>query len=215
MTPDWGVVKALRRIDPKLSVRWVKERGVWGVFHDAPYPARLDALVRENGTQIQLELLKRGYVVTRGCAEEYAWLQIQDATLVFYVTEEDGSYRPLDNRVVEKMMRMDSFRRNFSIKDWKDFMNVKARAQKEMRERTWEDFNQQVHKDKVYKQQMAEALRGDSHLRSVGVTQPEKEPRYSLAELRQGGEQENADTECDTRSDIGEGLREAVGPVGA
>jgi hypothetical protein len=216
MTPDRGVVKALKRIDPKLSVRFVEKCGRWGVFHDAPYPAQVDKTVSENAVKIQLDLLQRGYVVTKACAEEYAWLQLQDYTLVFYVTEEDGSYRPLDNRVIEKMMRMDSFRKNFGVEDWKRYMNAKAQIQKDLREKAWEDYNQYAHKDKVYKQQMAEALRGDPHLRSVNVTQPDRPPRYSLEALRAEREGEvDAATECGSKGSVGKGVCQASAAAGA
>jgi hypothetical protein len=203
MTPDRHIAEQLRRIDPKLSARWVKERGRWGVFYDAPFPGQVDKVVRENGLQLQLDLMKRGYVCTKRVCEEMAWFQLQDYSLVFYVCEEDGSYRPLDMRAIEKMRRMNYFRDNMGVKDWKQFMNAKADAQKRLRELAWEDFNTQVGKDRIYHEHMTDALRGDPHLRSVGVSQPEKPARYG----RNEGESD-AVNQCDTGHVDGEGVFE-------
>jgi hypothetical protein len=186
MKAEPAVVKALKAIDPKLSVQFVKTArgGRWGVFHDLPYWDRVGKTVERNATELQTELLKRGYVTTRRVCEEYAHQQILDAKLVFYVAEDDGSYRPLDMRVVEKMQRMDYFRRNWDLKDWREYLNAKAQLAKDTREHAWQDHVDYVAKDRVYREQMADALRGDSHSRSVNVTQPDKPARYPIKETR-------------------------------
>lgn len=184
MKPDRAIVRALRRIDPLLSVRWLKPKGLWAVFHDLPLNENIDQAVRTRGVEIQNELLKRGYVSTRRVCEEYALLQIHDQHLVFYVCEDDGSFRPLDMRVVEKMQRMDWFRRNWELKNWKEYMTAKTEVQRELRERSWNDHCEYVKRDPVYRAQVVDALRGDPHTRAINVTQPDKPARYPIAETQ-------------------------------
>ena len=186
MKADPAVAKALKRIDPKLSVHFVQTArgGRWGVFHDLPYWDRVDKAVHKNATELQTELLKRGYVTTRRVCEEYAHQQILDTKLVFYVAEDDGSFRPLDMRVCEKMQRMDYFRRNWDLKDWTQYLDAKAQLAKDTREHAWQDHVDYVERDPRYREYMVDALRGDAHLRSVHVTQPDKPARYPIEETR-------------------------------
>jgi hypothetical protein len=183
MKPDRHMARELRRIDPLLEARYVETVGRWGIFHLLPMNERVDLAIASRATELYNELWKRGYPVTKRVCEEQCALQVKDRELVFYVTEEDGSYRPLDGRVLEKLRRMDHMRQNWDLKDWREFMDAKAKLAKDVRERTWEDHVEYVRKDPVFNAQAADILRGDSHTRAVNVSQPDKPARYPIAEV--------------------------------
>jgi len=182
MIPDRAVVAELRRIDPKLSVGFdpIVER--WGVYHDAPLPHESQADIASIATEMMTDLWKRGIPCTRAVCEQAAFLKLKEAKLVFYVAEDDGRFRPLDHRVVEKLRKMNYQRENWEVRDWKLALNAMEDREKDYRKRVWDDFNKKAvgTKEREY---MADALRGDPHIRSVDVTQPEKPARYPLAEV--------------------------------
>lgn len=182
MRPPAWITRELRRIDKDLSVAFLQPPGRWAVLHDFQHPERMETMVHNMATELQVDLLKRGYMTTRRVCEEASVQKIRGENIVFYVTEEDGSYRSLDRRVVEKIEKMDHHRRNWDVKDWKRYMNVLGRVQEEHRQKQWDDYNRQVKKDRVAMEYMADAVRGDPHLRSVNVTQEGKPARYPIAD---------------------------------
>lgn len=170
--------KALRRIDPLLSARWVPECQRWGIFHSLPMHERADEAIERRASELYTELWKRGHAVTKRGCHEYAAQGVRDRELVFYVTEDDGAFRPLDGRALEKLRRMNYMRENWDIKDWRQYMDAKAKMLDDMRARAAEGDRQVVRRDKVFQQQAVDKLRGDPSTRAINVTQPDKPARY-------------------------------------
>lgn len=70
--PDWGFVKALKRIDPKLDVRWAPKRCRWVVTRTVFQPGMcnpvpVDVLVVEDHLQRFMSLDNRTLQVLRRC----------------------------------------------------------------------------------------------------------------------------------------------------
>src|SRR5262245_63894967 len=103
MIPDRSIVKQLQKIEPKLTVIWDGANECWAIYHDLPEGlGRLDELVARMSTELRLTYLEAGYPIDPEQAGRLCLQAVKDAALVCYVTEEDGSYRPLDGRIVEK-----------------------------------------------------------------------------------------------------------------
>ena len=186
--------RALKRIDPDLEARWVPNAERWGIYHCLPFHERLEAGIEARALELQHDLLKRGYIATKQVCTEMSWLQTQERHLVFYVTEDNGAYRELDDRTLQKLQRMDYFRRNWGLKDWKEYMARKARLSQDMRERAMDDFINQTRRDRVYNQHAADALRGDRPVRSIYVEQDGKASRMPIAD--RGDEAEGKGEAC-------------------
>lgn len=182
MEPSREFAKRLKRIDRDLSAKFNSDIDRWGIYHNLPPIERIEERVTREGLELQGDLLRRGYVCTRRVCEEQIFRRLHEAALVFYVQEEDGGFAQLDNRVIKKLKKMDHNRRNRSIQDWKRYMDLRQAVVDSDRIRAQEDAYKQIDKDKVWKQMAAEALRGDPHLRSVHVEQPDKPSRISIAE---------------------------------
>lgn len=182
MKPSPGFTKRLKRIDRDLSAKWNGAINRWGIYHDLPSVERIEDRVKREGLELQADLAKRGYMSTRRVCEEQVFRQLHEAALVFYVAEKDGSFAPLDDRVIQKLMRMDFWRRNFGINDWKRYMDNQRAILESDRVRELEGIYQAIDRDKVGKQMVVDALRGDPHSRAVYVEQPDKPSRISIVE---------------------------------
>jgi len=179
MRPDRTIARALRRIDPLLEIRWVPRIERWGVYHDLPFREDLQRLIEQNAVELQVDLVRRGYLCTRQVCEEMVWLQTQERYLVCYVVEDDGGFRPLDGRIMEKLKRMDQLRQNWDVQDWKTYMTVKARLAQEQRERAQDDYYAQVRRCGITQQFLRDAVQGTPPLRSVYVEQPDQPSRMA------------------------------------
>lgn len=170
-TPDRGIVEKLRRIDPDLSVAWVETpKGPrWGVYYDLQVPGNLDSSIDTAARALQLDLAMRGYTVDLADCAYTARQAIQDAKLVCYCVEEDGEYRPLDDRLVEKVERMDHYRRNLDIRDWRLMLGARADVARRQRERDQDDVWELIRKDRVLLRQASDILWGVKPVRSITV----------------------------------------------
>lgn len=168
-TADRTIVAQLQRIDPGLNVAWVDPPGRWAVTHDLQTPGNFDATVDHMALVLQREASARGYSLDK---TECAFLSMQalkDSKVVCYVTEDDGRYRPLDGRVVQKLQRMDWYRQNLGVKDWTQMLNVKAEAARNSRQRERNDIWDTLKTDKVFARQVSDILWGLKPMRSLFV----------------------------------------------
>lgn len=168
MVPDKVIVAQLRRIDRTLSAVFLDPPGRWAILHSLQVDAP-EQLAGQIGRRLQLEAASRGYVLDLAECEEAAWQSLQDAYVVCYVTEEDGSYRPLDGRVIEKLKRMDWYRRNLGIKDWRTMLQAKADILRERREKSEGDIWETIRRDKVFARCASDILWGIKPTRAVHV----------------------------------------------
>ena len=167
---DRVIVRALKRIDKELEVRFVDPPGRWGVYHSLPnYGARLEDVVDAIARELQRDLAARGSIVPFSACQEDVFEGIQAAKLVCYVTNDDGSYRPLDGRIIEKLQRMDYYRQNLGIQGWKQMLNARASVQRKLREQAQTDADDSIRRDKVYARMLSDILWGLTPTRSVIV----------------------------------------------
>jgi hypothetical protein len=106
----------LHRIDPGLSVDWYNER--WAVFHDLPHAGNVDASAAALARETARDFREQGQVVPYHACLLAAYTLIRDERLVCIVSEPDGSFRPLDARIVQHMRRLDWQRRNWWADDY-------------------------------------------------------------------------------------------------
>ncbi len=127
-TPDRTIVAALKRIDPGLSVEWWDGR--WHVFHALPHHGNVDASARALARETYYDFRAEGRLVPYPACLQAAYKLIAQEQLVLVVAEPDGSYRPLDGRVVDHLRRLDWQRRNW----WAaDYLAVAQRQADELR----------------------------------------------------------------------------------
>jgi len=194
MTPDRTIVRALRRIDPKLSIQWDTDHECWAVYHDLPEGlGRIDALVDKMATDLQLTYLEQGYIVPREDAGRNCLAAVKRAALVCYVVNDDGSFRPLDGRLVEKFQRMDHLRRNCSIRDWSELLAARRYAQDQAAALEREDFYAYQNRDAVLQRVLSDVLWDIPVTRSVYMKRPEDEGSGELPP--ENGEDEDEDEE--------------------
>ena len=93
----------------------------------------------------------------------------RDSTVVFYVTEEDGSYRPPDGRDLVRLHRMDFYRRNMGLKDWQEMVRAKADVLREQREKDQGDIWECIRRDKAFRTVASHILWGTPTPRAVYI----------------------------------------------
>jgi len=165
--PDRSIVAALQRIDPDLSVDFVQPPGRWAVFHALQINGNFEASVDRVAAALRQEALTRGYVFDQPeCAlaacEALRWEQ-----LVCYVVNDDGSYRALDGRIVKKLARMDWYRQNLGIGDWRNMLRAKAEVARERAGRDRSDVWDVIERDSTFKKQLSDILWGHAPGRST------------------------------------------------
>lgn len=181
MTPDRTIVRALRRINPQLSLEWDTEHECWAVYHDLPHGlGRVDELVEKMATELQLTYLEQGYHVPREEAGRNCLAAVKRAALVCYVVNDDGSFRPLDGRLVEKLQRMDHLRRNCGIRDWQEMLEARRYAADRAAALQREDFYTYQSRDAVLKRVLSDVLWEIPVTRSVQMKRPEDEEEEHL-----------------------------------
>lgn len=159
--PDAAIVAQLRRIDRGLSVEWLQTArgGRWAVLHAEQaegFEQRADQVAR----QLWAILREDGYETPLHECQQRAYARLKDAQIVCYVVNDDGSYRPLDGRIVEKLQRMDYYRRNCGLSDWQTMLKVKDEALQKQREREAAQFDRDVAGDKVFAHCLSNLLWG-------------------------------------------------------
>jgi len=147
-TPDPAIVRALKRIDRGLSVDWYTDR--WAVFHDLPHAGNVDASAAALARETARDFREQGQVVPYHVCLLAAHKLIRQEQLVCVVQESDGSFRPLDARIVEHMRRLDWQRRNWWVSDYLRVARAQAselQAQRaEASEQVWSDLRGDIHR---------------------------------------------------------------------
>lgn len=168
MRPNPQILRRLQRIDKHLSIEWVTPQNRWAVFHGLQLNHRLDEEIDQRSRMIQEEAARRGYlfdVTDCGVAAKEA---VHASMLVCYVVNDDGSFRELDGRLIEKFQRMDYWRRNMGLKDWEQFLQAKAEGLRERLVRQKNDVWDTIRRDPVFARLVSDALWG-TRTRSVIV----------------------------------------------
>lgn len=168
-TPDRLIVAAIQAIDPDLAVSFADPPGRYAVYHQIAFEGNSEAACLAKARELQDTYRERGYVVDLGECERQAFQTMQDANLVCYVANEDGSFRPLDQRIVDKLRRMDHLRRNCGLRDWKLMLSVKADALRAQRERDERNVWDSIRSDKTFANAAHDILWGLRPTRSVMV----------------------------------------------
>jgi len=166
--PDRVIVTQLQRIDPDLSVGWVAPPGRFAVFHALQVPGNYDETVDKVATAVRQQAAQNGYSVDLCDCAMAARDAVHAAKLVCYVTEEDGTFRPLDGRLIEKFERMDYYRRNWGLRNWQAVLKAKAEYQRASIERDRDDVWDTIRRDPVFARQVSDTLWG-TKTRSMSV----------------------------------------------
>ena len=169
--PDPRIVRRLRRIDKDLSVEIVPtSKGPrYAVFHGLQVFARYDRAVDIIARDLQQTAAANGYILDLTECAMAARDTVHRGKLVCYVTEDTGDYRPLDGRIVEKLQRMDYWRKNWGVGDWRAMLKAKADALAERQLRASNDIWDAVRRDPVFARQVSDICAGLRPARSVIV----------------------------------------------
>jgi hypothetical protein len=195
MTPDRGIVRQLQQIEKTLTVVWDTGNERWAIYHDLPPDlGRLDELVAKMSRELRLTYLEAGHVIDPEQAGRLCLQAVKNAALVCYVTEDNGDYRPLDGRIVDKFRRMDSLRRNCGVKDWTELLAARRYAAEQAELLGREDFWEYQSRDAVLQRVLSDVLWGVPVARSVYLKRPEDEEIPE--EMPPDDDDENGDEEA-------------------
>lgn len=202
--PDRSIVAALKRIDNGLSVAFVDPPGRWGVYHDLQLDGNPEAEIDRLAQELQLDGMRMGYMLAKGDCAQTAKNALVARKLVCYVADDEGGYRALDNRIVQKLERMDYLRRNCGLRDWRQMLDARADALRRSRETAQGDVWQCIQRDRVFASQVSDILWGVRPTRSVIV--PEDVDAHSRERVEQAGDSQAAGEEADADREHGSGL---------
>ena len=173
----------MRRIDPALSIEWLNPPGRFAILHREQLAGRPDEVIDRTARELQQEAATRGYMLDFAECQFSAAQAFRDSTVVFYVTEEDGSYRAPDGRDLVKLHRMDWNRRNLGLHDWQTMVRAKADVLREQRERDAGDVWECIRRDRAFARVASDILWGLKPMRPVYLK--EQEIRHAGDALRQ------------------------------
>jgi len=196
-TPDRTIVRALKRIDTALSATFAEPPGRWAIWHDLWLENTFDGSVAEMARELYYQAVTSGYAPSMADCELTAVEAIKARSLVFFVVNEDGSYRPLDHRVIQKLQRMDYLRRNCGLRDWRSMMDARADALRRSRQMAQGDIWDCIRRDPVFKRQASDILWGGRPTRSIIV--PEGVPHandHQRVQSADPGEGAGTQAEC-------------------
>jgi hypothetical protein len=165
--PDRAIAAALRRISRDLSAAFVEPPGRWAIFDALQVVGNFDATVDRMAEALQREASSRGHVLDRSECAYAAAQALKEQHLVCYVTEDDGGFRPLDGRILEKLRRMNYWRENFGLGDWKRMLNAKADVLRAQRQREDSDLWDVIRRDKVFARFVSDILWGTHPVLSI------------------------------------------------
>ena len=169
MTPDPRIVRQLKKIDADLSVEWVPSVQRWGVFHAIQMPGRYDESVDYAARAFQAESARQGHLFALADCMMAARQAIHAGQLVCYVTEEDGSYAPLDQRIVTKLQRMDWLRRHCGLREWRQMLKAMGDVRREQMVKEQDEVWDAYRRDPVLARMIQDVLFGQKPSRSVIV----------------------------------------------
>lgn len=167
--PDRAICEQLRRLDPDLSIAWDDLTERWMVLHGLQVPGNLEETADLLAREMQERLSAGGYTRDYHECQAVAWDQLRTCKLVCYVTEDDGSYRPLDGRIVQKLERMKWQMENLGLQGMQALCRIKADAMQARREREADDLWASIRRDKVFARVVSDVIWGVRPLRSVDV----------------------------------------------
>jgi len=168
-TPDRAIVRGLQRVDPLLSVAWDADRSRWCVYHDLPHAGRVDDSAAVLARETARDYRAAGELVPYHVCLLAAHRLIESEKLAKVVAEPDGSYRPLDHRIVRHFERLDWLRRNYWLADWQRLAHTQQDQLKAERARQASDIWDSIRRDKVFQNQASDVLWGVRPTRSVQV----------------------------------------------
>jgi len=144
--PDRAICRALRRVEPTLSVDWYAGR--WAVFHGLPHYGDVDASAAALARETVRDFREQGELVPYHACLQAAHTLIRQEQLVCVVEEPDGGYRPLDARVVTHLRRLDWQRRNWWVRDYLQAARTQAddltRSRRTATDAVWADCRQDI-----------------------------------------------------------------------
>ena len=186
--PDRAIVAKLEAIDPALSAVLVEtpQGDRWGIFYALQIDGNPEATADLMARELQAQLLAMGRVVDLHDCQQRSWEKLRDAKLVCYVANDDGSYRPLDGRIVDKLQRMNWYRQNVGFTEWKQLLQVKADMLTEQRRRAGDDLWDSYRTDRVFQHCLSNVLWG-AHDKLHHVMGGDSENHLGTAEAA-GGE---------------------------
>jgi hypothetical protein len=169
LTPDRSIVQALKRIDKHLSVTWSNPPGRWAIWYALQVDGNFDESVDRLAHELQLDALKMGYTFDYADCALTAANAVRVRSLVCYVADDDGGYRSLDQRIVKKLEKMDWYRRNAGLQDWKSMMDARMDAVRHSRRVAEGDIWDTIRRDRVFARQASDILWGMRPVRSIIV----------------------------------------------
>ena len=172
-TADRAIVAQLRAIDPALSVAWLGPEERWAVFDGLQVSGNPEATAVAIARELARDYRDHGYVIPYPECLRRAAVKVAQESLVHVVQNDDGSYRPLDHRVVDKFRRMDWFRRNYWLNDYLRHARGDARKAYQSRQRDTANVWESIEKDKVFQRMASDLLLGYHPVDSVSFSAKE------------------------------------------
>jgi len=163
------IQRKVKAICPELSIQWVPRAGRFAVFHDLQIDDRYEASVDTTARGIMLEAGRQGLALNFHDVAEAAREAVHAGRIVCYIVEDNGDFRPPDDRIVTKLQRMNFWRMNFGIRDWQEMLQGKTDAMRASLERSRNAVWESIRRDPVFARQVSDILWGQRPIRSIVV----------------------------------------------
>lgn len=167
------MTRKVREIDTDLSVMWLARERKYAVVQKLYNTPSVDVMTDTVGHELQLTMSERGYTVPLPLCEALAYEQVaNDAIVVRLEDRETGRPLPLDGRTVGTLREMAWKRRNYHVKDWIRAGDGRTYEADRLRQREIDDIWGYLRKDRVFVNQLSDALWGLRPTRTAGGPLP-------------------------------------------
>ena len=163
MVPDRAIVRRIQAIDPDLSVMWCPDVERFGIFHSLQIPGNFEASVDATAHELMYQLALSGYVQSLEECGRIAREKARTWQLVCYCVNDDGSFRPLDGRIVTKLQRMKWLCEEVGLMGIRQMLQARADAVEKAREREADAIWNDIRHDKVAAHCISNVLWGVKH----------------------------------------------------
>lgn len=144
------------------------------MYHCLPkLDGRIEEVVDRFARELQRGYALGGEIVPFPECQKRAFGALQDMKLVCYVTEDNGDYRPLDGRIVEKLQRMDHMRQNLGIGGWRQLLQARAAVAQVTRQKAQQQVWDDIRRDDAFRRVLMGVLSG---VKTRSIVVPEGVP---------------------------------------
>jgi aminopeptidase N len=158
-----------KAIDDDLDIVWLEHEHKWAVIQRLYNTPSIEAMTDHVLRELRQSLREAGYEHDPPDLRAIAYTQVSKSQIVLRVENEDGSFRPLDDRTFATLRELAWKRRHFAAKDYIAAGDLVSYEAKRRRDAAIDNIWSSIKRDKVFARVATDVFSGIRPTRSVIV----------------------------------------------